>query len=169
MSKPAPLELDVIQIASPCSMDWNSMEGDARRRHCGQCKLPVYNLAELTREQATELIAEHEGTLCVRLYRRADGTVLTRDCPVGLRELRRRLARGVAAVVAMVAALAAGVVFGKSPSGSWSQGAYDRLSHWFEPPQMVMGSICILPPTPAPPVPNGMPPAPEESGEAVSE
>jgi hypothetical protein len=29
--------------------------------------------------------------VCVRFYRRADGTVLTRDCPVGLRQLIRKV------------------------------------------------------------------------------
>ena len=43
----------------------------------------------MTREEAHQLIAQHEGGVCVRLYRRADGTVITADCPVGKREATR--------------------------------------------------------------------------------
>jgi len=54
-----------------------------RVRHCGECKLNVYNLSEMTQTEAEGLIRKHEGRLCVRYYQRADGTVLTRNCPVG--------------------------------------------------------------------------------------
>jgi len=52
--------------------------------------LNVYNFAEMTRDEVRDLLARTEGRVCARLYRRADGTVLTRDCPTGLRALRRR-------------------------------------------------------------------------------
>jgi hypothetical protein len=56
--------------------------------------------------------------LCVRLYRRADGTVLTRDCPVGLRQRLRRLAWRALALASSAAAslLAAGC--GRPPSAA---------------------------------------------------
>src|SRR6267142_5668090 len=69
--------LDRISIAAPCSADWDSMPGSDRVRHCGQCNKNVYNLSEMTRRQAEALIREKEGQLCARLYRRADGTILT--------------------------------------------------------------------------------------------
>lgn len=87
-----PFELDSLRVASPCSVAWESMQGDARSRFCATCRLNVYDLSSLTREEAVELVARKEGRLCVRFYRRADGTVLTRDCPVGLAALRRRVA-----------------------------------------------------------------------------
>jgi hypothetical protein len=37
--------LDRIEIASPCTVEWDSMTGDDRSRFCGQCKLNVYNIA----------------------------------------------------------------------------------------------------------------------------
>jgi hypothetical protein len=76
--------LDGIEVAAPCPMSWERMEGDARVRSCGQCKLNVYNLSGMTREDATKLVAAAEGRMCVRFLRRADGTILTEDCPVGL-------------------------------------------------------------------------------------
>ena len=57
------------------------MEGDEWVRHCGECRLNVYNVSAMTEEKALELIAEREGRLCVRFYQRHDGTVLTEDCP----------------------------------------------------------------------------------------
>lgn len=101
--------LEHVKIASPCSADWERMMGDERRRFCGQCELNVYNLSGMTRSEAEELINRMEGRLCVRFYRRADGTVLTKDCPVGLQAIRRRLSRLRNAVVSSVLSFLAGL------------------------------------------------------------
>jgi hypothetical protein len=77
--------LEQIEIASPCSADWNEMTGSDQVRFCGSCQLNVYNLSAMTRQQAETLFQEKEGRLCVRLYKRQDGTVITQDCPVGLK------------------------------------------------------------------------------------
>jgi hypothetical protein len=76
------------------------MIGSDRMRFCGQCNLNVYNLSAMTRDQAESVIAANEGRLCVRFYRRVDGSILTRDCPVGLRAVRRRLSYLAKALVA---------------------------------------------------------------------
>src|SRR5262245_11566020 len=83
--------LDDIQIASPCFARWADMKGDDRARHCGSCDKTVYDLSRLTADQAADLIRAKEGSLCVRLFRRSDGRVLTADCPVGLRERLQKL------------------------------------------------------------------------------
>ena len=49
--------LDGIRIASPCPVSWDRMTGDERVRHCDECQLSVYNIAELTRPEAEALIA----------------------------------------------------------------------------------------------------------------
>jgi len=85
--------LEVIDVASPCPANWDAMTGDDRVRHCSQCDLNVYNLSEMTSGEALRLVNQTEGRLCVRFLRRADGTMITRDCPVGLRAIRRRIAR----------------------------------------------------------------------------
>jgi len=95
------------------------MTGDDRLRHCDECQLSVYNIAELTRAEAEALIANSEGRICARIYRRPDGTVITRDCPVGLRAIRRRMARSAVAVFAALMALATSV-FGQK------QGSKDK-------------------------------------------
>ncbi len=83
------IPLEDVRVATPCRADWNKMEGDGNARFCGSCAKNVYNLSEMTRADAEHLILEHEGHLCVRYYQRADGTVLTKDCPVGITERRR--------------------------------------------------------------------------------
>src|SRR5262245_10819613 len=80
-----------VRVASPCTARWADMTGDERARFCAQCQKHVYNLSEMTAEAASSLIREKEGKLCVRFYQRADGTVLTADCPVGTAAVVRRV------------------------------------------------------------------------------
>ena len=101
--------LSRVKIATPCNADWESMLGDGRRRFCAQCELNVYNLSGMTKREAEELLNQTEGRLCVRFYRRTDGIILTQDCPVGLRALRRRLSRLRTAVVSSVLTFLAGL------------------------------------------------------------
>ncbi|MEZ4538130.1 MAG: hypothetical protein R3D26_24485 [Cyanobacteriota/Melainabacteria group bacterium] len=72
-----------------------------RIRHCGQCALNVYDVSKLTTREAADLIRNKEGRLCMRLYRRADGTIITDNCPVGLRKIRDRLKLTTVAVLAI--------------------------------------------------------------------
>jgi carboxypeptidase family protein len=85
--------LDRLYVSTPCKADWEIMPGNEQVRFCSQCGLNVYNISALTRKQAEKLIAETEGRLCAKLYRRADGTVITRDCPIGIRAFKRRASR----------------------------------------------------------------------------
>jgi hypothetical protein len=80
------------------------MIGNDSVRFCSQCHLHVYNLTELTREQAEDLILKTEGRLCARFYKRADGTLLTRDCPVGLVLLRQKCKSVLTKALGLVAA-----------------------------------------------------------------
>jgi hypothetical protein len=62
------------------------MEGDEKKRACSMCNLNVYNLSEMTKWEAEELLSNADGEqMCLQLFRRADGTILTKDCPVGER------------------------------------------------------------------------------------
>jgi len=83
------------------------MAGDERVRHCTLCSLNVYNFAEMTHDEVRALLVKTEGRLCARLYQRADGTLLTSDCPSGLRALRQRMSRLGAAVIAAMFSLSA--------------------------------------------------------------
>jgi len=98
--------LGKIRIAAPCNAEWKWMHGNDRVRFCGQCSLNVFNLSVMTTEEAEDLIRKAEGTLCVRFYRRRDGSILTQNCPVGLQAIRQGLSRTrnhvIAAVVSFV-------------------------------------------------------------------
>lgn len=107
--------LDRLRIATPCPISWEQMTGNSQVRFCEHCRLNVYNISELSRREAESLIASTEGRLCARLYRRADGTILTKDCPVGLRALRMRISKRTAAVFAAIAGISS-VVFGQQSS-----------------------------------------------------
>lgn len=100
-----------IRVASPCPADWNEMYGDNRKRFCGDCKLNVYNLSGMTRDEAEALIMNAEGRMCVRFYKRADGSVLTADCPVGWAKVKQRTRVFAAAAFSLLMALFTGVFF----------------------------------------------------------
>ena len=102
------IPLHTLKVASPCHADWDAMEGDDQARFCGTCRKNVYNLSEMTHEEAQALVSRLEGRLCVRFYTRADGTLLTQDCPVGLRAVRRKLARKLSYAAALLLSCASG-------------------------------------------------------------
>ena len=92
-------QLSQIEVASPCSAPWEEMEGNEKVRFCSQCQLHVFNLSAMDVEEAGARIAEHADGLCVRFFRRGDGTILTRDCPIGVvrkRSARRETRRSIA-------------------------------------------------------------------------
>ncbi len=153
--------LDLIQIASPCPASWESMKGDQRVRFCGQCRLNVYNLSEMSREEAEAFVSQREGRMCVRFFRREDGTVLTKDCPVGLAALRQRFVRATAALCGILLTLATGTLFGgvigrRLPGGI--RPPAETFADWIDPtrrttilgtmppPTLMMGGICAPPP-----------------------
>jgi hypothetical protein len=101
-----------MKVASPCNEKWESMTGDEHVRHCARCDADVYDLSSLTADQAEALLRAKNGALCVRYYRRKDGTVMTADCAVGVRRRRIRnvaLAATAAATVAGAGAAAFGL------------------------------------------------------------
>ncbi|MCA1558596.1 MAG: carboxypeptidase-like regulatory domain-containing protein, partial [Acidobacteria bacterium] len=61
----------------------------------------------MSRAEALAFIANAEGRICAKLYRRADGTLITRDCPEGLKITRRRKAKVAGAAFAAVMSIAA--------------------------------------------------------------
>src|SRR4029079_2809418 len=91
--------LDRVEIETPCEIPWDSLRGDDRIRHCGHCRQNVYNIEAMGRREALALIEQREQRVCLRVFRRPDGTVVTADCWARLRDARRK---GVWAFVAML-------------------------------------------------------------------
>jgi hypothetical protein len=121
--------LGKIRIAAPCNAEWKWMYGNDRVRFCGQCSQNVFNLSAMTTEEAEDLIRKAEGSLCVRFYRRRDGTILTGNCPVGLHAIRHRYSRTkrhiIAAVISFIGYL--GIL-----------GVYEL----FSPPPVMGATVC---------------------------
>lgn len=153
-----------IRVASPCQADWNQMIGDERRRFCGQCNLNVYNLSEMTRSEAENLLINSEGRLCARFYKRADGTVLTKDCPIGWQLLKKRVSKTVVSFASLVfgilTSLGLTAFFSQSNKGELMgtvavENSGDRTMETIaypltpkQTPEPVMGDLMIYEPTP---------------------
>jgi hypothetical protein len=137
--------LDHLKIADPCSADWEQMIGNERVRFCGKCNLNVYNLSAMTRTEAERLVSQTEGRLCARFYRRADGTILTQNCPVGLQAVKKRVSRMARAGISAVIGFCTGV-------GLYGSVKERRVLR----PNVVMGSIVAKEPLVKPdPPPTG--------------
>lgn len=141
-----------MTIASPCRASWDSMIGDERARFCGRCKLNVYNLSGMTEAQANALIEQREGKICVRYYQRPDGTVLTQDCPVRFRTLRRRLALAIGALLAAGAAVLA--VRSADSTNLRSREPFATFLRWLGPDLPVRMGEPVMMGKPCPPPPG---------------
>jgi len=167
--------LENVAIAAPCKASWDAMVGDDRVRFCGQCEKNVYNLSAMPRDEAEALLAAREGKMCVRLYKREDGTVMTSDCPVGVKRRRRRravagvLGGGMMAATASLFASSAGQMQGAPvPTGipevqgsaviitgdvaptAENNGKHEVVGQWTTGVMPVMGKPAAPPPKPAP-------------------
>jgi hypothetical protein len=161
--------LNSLTIASPCSANWDEMHGDNRKRFCGECKLNVYNLSGMTRNEAEELLQNSEGRLCVRFYQRTDGTVLTEDCPVGWARIKQRVSKTAAAFASLIIGLVSGLGF----TAAYNQPDSEIMVGKLEKPQstpkpkatpkpvpsetpVIMGAVPVPENTPKPPPPKQM-------------
>lgn len=142
MEKLATLDvLDSLEIASPCPMNWKEMDGDERVRFCQKCQQKVFDLAEMTRSEAIELVQKETGSVCVRMTLRADGKVQTRDCPGSAAVLLPTFLAFGYAVVALLLSFVA-IMFGKTDNAKLSN-SFPQDS-WFAPsqkPVAFMGSV----------------------------
>lgn len=110
---PHTIALHRIDIATPCTASWDKMAGNERVRHCGHCNKNVSNLSAMPEAEAAALLADdHSDNLCVRFYRRPNGTVMTSDCGAkaraGTRQAWRKLP-GMALLALSVAGCADGM------------------------------------------------------------
>lgn len=131
------VDLNTMHVASPCSVSWDSMNGNDRSRLCGQCDRRVYNISGMTADAASKLLLNRTDRVCVRLHRRADGTVLTGDCPKGLAAYRKRVTTLAGAAFAAVLGLFS-VASGQRVSLNDSQGVRSETS--LESP-MIEGTV----------------------------
>ncbi|HKA06551.1 MAG TPA: hypothetical protein VKD71_04785 [Gemmataceae bacterium] len=146
--------LDTVRVASPCPASWQEMSGDDRVRHCSICQQAVYDLSALTRPEAEKLIRERDGRLCIRIHRRNDGKVMTRDCPVGrLQVVRRRVAAAIGTAAVLLFTLI-GWLAGRPDARARAIATVSRVREvepirtvvdWVEPRTRVTAGACISP------------------------
>lgn len=138
--------LDVIQVQSPCTMDWDTMKGDERTRFCEHCGKHVHNLSVLPANEAERLVCNNAGSLCVRFARDpVTNAVLTLEYAPQKQYSRRRAIATIAALTAAFGSVAAwaGIKLTAKPA---------------PPPMMFLGGISAAPPPAAPcPIPPGTP------------
>lgn len=126
------------QIAAPCHVDWDTMSGDEKTRFCGDCKQNVYNASEMTDEEVLQLLerAKSGSRVCMQIYRRDDGTFLTKNCPVGLQRLRERAFAAVRKTAGWIAGtLSLAVSLAASAAPTSSSGTATGLAPNATPPQ----------------------------------
>ena len=152
----ARIALEQIRIATPCDADWDEMTGDDRARFCGSCQKNVYNISDMTREEATDMVTQREGDICVRFYQRADETVLTADCEVGLAAVARRFKRLCGALLAFLGFFTITSAVESSGGGVSQSSPVRRMMSWTQSAQVFMGSCCLAPP-PVVVIPVGTP------------
>lgn len=138
-----------LKIATPCRTTWSQMTGDDKVRFCALCKKNVYNLSTLTRDEAVGLVRAKEGDMCATFYQRADGTVMTADCSVGIRRARFAVAAAMSLLVIIFVAPVFFMRKGPSIRTSWDGLVDDMrdvpgigmLVNWIAPERMVAGGI----------------------------
>jgi hypothetical protein len=85
-----------LHCASPCAARGDApLIGSGRERYCWRCGRDVYDIASLSPQDARAVLGLGGAAPPPRLYVRDDGSVMTADCPVGMR--RRRVRRWLAA------------------------------------------------------------------------
>ena len=119
--------LQNLMIPISCTAAWDDMAGNERVRYCGLCRKDVHNLSAMPKAEAAALLAGNvDGTLCVRFYRRGDGTVVTGDAstsaPVRVRRMLGKVPRAATAVAVAHAPAEHHVMMGAPPPMQASAG-----------------------------------------------
>lgn len=115
--------LDRINIASPCSSDWDDMIGNDQVRFCQHCSLFVHDLSKITTKEALKIVADSKGKLCVRYVRRPDGTVETARRAQPVTQIKRRLSRIAVGAFTATLSLAANAAAQSYPTAARSESA----------------------------------------------
>jgi hypothetical protein len=145
-----------LRIASPCTARWEEMKGDEQVRFCNLCQKNVYNLSVLSSADAATLVKSKEGKLCTRFYQRADGTVLTDDCPIGLAKAWKRaqatLLAGIGLIVfTIINIAAANREEDTSQSGTGLKARIEQAKNdikaglGMKTPRLLMGEVSVSP------------------------
>lgn len=114
------LALSKVKIASPCKVPLSEMEDQGNCFHCKSCDLNVYQFSKLTNSEIADLLNENNEKLCVGIFRREDGTIITKDCPLGLRDVGFIYRRsGLIKAIAFVLIIMMAMIYNKARNNSF--------------------------------------------------
>ena len=155
--------LEQLDIPIPCAVAWASMRGNDRSRFCSQCRKHVHNISGMTRDEAVSLIQGAVGEVCVRFYRRPDGTVMTKDCGYPI-SLRQRMGRWLAIPMLLFVSCVGWAFAQDNPApsntrqlfGQAKPAKFDRYDNWMRRTQPFASILEWL--DPAPVIIMGCPP-----------
>jgi hypothetical protein len=117
----------------------------------------------MTAQEAGDLIREREGQLCGRFYQRADGTMLTADCPDGAERPLHWFKQLISAAAACLCLSGSAALAGEKPRSPVSSQRALMGDICIQPlrtnivagantnPPPLMGKICVQPSPPNPP------------------
>jgi hypothetical protein len=91
-----------MTIPTPCTANWDEMEGDRRSRFCRDCGKTVFDLKEMNEVEVVSLLKECDDDFCGRITRRKNGKVVTRPTLGRFRFTIRSMLTLVAYVAAML-------------------------------------------------------------------
>lgn len=133
------INLNNVRIASPCAKKWEELAGDERVRFCAHCQLNVYNFSAMTKAEVESFLMKAEGRVCGRVYRRADGTMLTQDCPVGLRAVKQRVSSMAATAFLAVMGFFGGTGYAQQIQSKTKTNVQRSLRRFEQPP--IQGTV----------------------------
>ncbi|CAN5391127.1 hypothetical protein BH09SUM1_BH09SUM1_29960 [soil metagenome] len=153
-----PIDLNLLRIANPCPVSWNSMKGTDRERFCGLCKKNVYDTSKMKADEIRALVGGSDGEVCARLFKRQDGTLVTADCAP---TRRRRAVMFAMTVIGAIMAVGASAFASTTSSTSRSARPRDTaeqfartheptrtIINWIAPPppmSMIAGGLVAMP------------------------
>jgi hypothetical protein len=93
--------LPQIKIDSPCSMNWDELDGDAQKRFCNSCQLHVHNFSEMHLRDVKEVLCS-SSHVCAKIIRRPDGSIVTKDDRQSRKSWLARISSFAAAFIAVL-------------------------------------------------------------------
>ena len=131
-----------LKVAAPCPANWDDMVGTDRERFCSQCALNVINISSLSSQEAEALLAlKAGGRVCVQFYQRRDGTIITDNCPVGLRKLRDKSRQ----ILKFASGFLALLFTGQAALAQKDQQITGRTAGEAVPAEMIKGKVAVSP------------------------
>lgn len=153
-----PLQPEVpLEIRKPCPKSWGELIGDGKQRFCDACSLHVHDAAQLTRDEASDLVASAGERVCMRIQYDPSGAPLFLDSEPARSPGASARKQPALRLVRWALSAAAGVLAACHGSVS-TPAAEDPATAGNGAPHSRMGQVCApellgdvaVPPTPVP-------------------